>query len=74
MYRKWVYERHGPLGKRHRVRIPRCVVEAIRSRFREPGCECAMGGPLYVCKRYCGHQEAPQPPAEEDEEDEAGMF
>jgi hypothetical protein len=51
MYRKWVYHAHGPMGKGNRVRLPPCVVELIRDRFREPGCDCPMGGPLY---RYCG--------------------
>jgi len=46
MYRKWVYHAHGPMGKGNRVRLPPCVVELIRDRFREPGCDCPMGGPL----------------------------
>ena len=59
MYRKWVYEKHGILGKGNRVRIPPCVVEYIRDRFREPGCQCALGGPLYDCSDYRGHRDAP---------------
>ena len=39
MYRKWVFHAHGPMGKGNRVRLPPCVVEYIRDRFREPGCE-----------------------------------
>ena len=57
MYRKWVYAAYGALGKGNRIRIPRCVVEYIRNRFREPGCECALGGPLYACRDYTGHRE-----------------
>jgi hypothetical protein len=63
MYRKWVAIKFDniPLGKGNRVRIPPCVVEAIRDSFREPGCKCALGGPLYACKKhgYTGHREAP---------------
>ena len=66
LYRKWVHAAfRGPLGKGKRVRIPRCVVEHIRSRFREPGCECALGGPLYNCRDYTGHRSVPD--AEEEE-------
>ena len=65
MYRKWVAIKFDniPLGKGNRVRIPPCVVEAIRDLFREPGCECALGGPLYACKKhgYTGHRDAPLP-------------
>ena len=67
MYRKWVYHAHGPTGKGNRVRLPRCVVEFIRDRFREPGCDCLMGGPLYGSlggdcmggHGYSGHRAAP---------------
>ena len=61
LYRKWVFAEHGLLGKGVRVRIPPCVVEYIRDRFREPGCTCAMGGPLYRCTDhgYTGHRAAP---------------
>jgi len=60
LYRKWVYSAHGTLGKRVRVRIPRCVVELIRNRYREPDCRCAVGGALYECTEhgYTGHREA----------------
>jgi hypothetical protein len=67
MYRKWVYHAHGPMGKGNRVRLPPCVVELIRDRFRELGCDCPMGGPLYGfvggdCgggHGYKGHRAAP---------------
>ena len=62
MYRKWVYEKYDILGRGNRVRIPPCVVEYIRDTFREPGCKCKCGGPLwqlYNCKRYTGHKDAP---------------
>ena len=52
MYRKWVFVRFGRLGKGNRVRIPPCVVEFIRARYREPGCACLPGGPLYACTAH----------------------
>jgi len=60
LYRKWVFLAHGKLGKRTRVRIPPCVVELIRYRYREPGCQCRLGGELYACTEhgYTGHREA----------------
>jgi len=63
MYRKWGWEKHGPLGKGNRVRIPKCVVEFIRNRYREEGCDCRLGGPLYDCTAhgYTGHRDAPAP-------------
>ena len=70
LYRKWVFSAHGKLGKRTRVRIPPCVVELIRARYREPGCDCSRGGDLYACTEhgYTGHREA-----DPDEEDESMM-
>ena len=63
LYRKYVFERWGRLGKGKRVRIAPCVVEYIRNRFREPacetGCKCAVGGALFRCPLYTGHREAP---------------
>ncbi len=77
LYRKWVHLVHNRLGKRVRVRIPPCVVEFIRDRYREPGCTCSVGGPLYGTvggggdcvgrHGYTGHREAQA--ADEDEED-----
>mmetsp|Transcript_15945 Transcript_15945/g.38075 ORF Transcript_15945/g.38075 Transcript_15945/m.38075 type:complete len:273 (+) Transcript_15945:113-931(+) len=76
LYRKWVHLVHNRLGKRVRVRIPPCVVEFIRDRYREPGCTCSVGGPLYGTvggggdcvgrHGYTGHREAQA--ADEDEE------
>ena len=59
LYRKWVGAKWGHLGWGKRIRIPPCVVEAIRDRFREPGCNCLMGGPLFCCVAhgYTGHRE-----------------
>ena len=62
MYRKWVGEKWGYLGRGKRIRIPPCVVEAIRHRFREPGRNCQRGGPdwkLFNCVEhgYTGHRE-----------------
>jgi len=62
MYRLYVSTAFGVLGKGKRVRIPPCVVELIRDRFRAPGCTaitCPMGGPLFNCSHYVGHREAP---------------
>jgi len=61
LYRKYVFAKEGFLGKRIRIRIAPCVVEAIRNRFREPGCLCSMGGPLFNCTEhgYVGHRDAP---------------
>ena len=64
LYRKYVYiSEGGPIGTGVRIRIPPCVVERIRHRLREPGCErecrCALGGPLYRCSKYVGHRDAP---------------
>ena len=67
MYRKWVYARYGKLGKGIRIRVPPCVVEHIRARFREPNCKCKLGGELFRCTEhgYVGHHDAPVPAAEE---------
>ena len=61
MYRKWVGAQWGYLGRGKRIRIPLCVIEAIRDRFRAPGCDCALGGPLGNCVAhgYTGHRDAP---------------
>lgn len=62
MYRKYVGEQWGFLGRGKRIRIPPCVVEAIRARFRAPGCDCPTGGALYRCviHGYTGHRDAPE--------------
>lgn len=61
LYRKWVGAKWGYLGRGKRIRIPPCVIEAIRDRFREPGCDCAKGGDLFRCSEhgYTGHRDAP---------------
>ena len=59
MYRAWVGDKWGKLGRGNRIRIPPCVVEYIRNCFREPGCVCRMGGPLFACKDYTGHRDPP---------------
>lgn len=59
MYREYVKRAFGFLGRKKRVRIPMCVVEYIRDKLREPGCKCKLGGPLYACKLYTGHRDAP---------------
>jgi len=60
MYRKYVFAAHGLLGKRVRIRIPPCVIQAIRFRFPQPGCDCAQGV-IHLCTEhgYVGHREAP---------------
>jgi len=67
LYRKWVGEQWGVLGRGVRIRIPPCVIEAIRNRFREPGCDCLLGGPLYCCvvHGYIGHRDAADVESEE---------
>jgi hypothetical protein len=57
LYRLYVFNTHGALGRGNRVRVPLCVVERIRHRLREPGCVCALGGPLAACQQYVGHRE-----------------
>jgi len=59
LYRLYVFTTYGKLGHGVRVRVPLCVVEAIRHRLREPGCVCARGGPLAECTQYTGHKDAP---------------
>lgn len=61
MYRHYVREHWGTLGRGKRIRLPRCVVEAIRDTFREPDCKCKLGGPLFACTAhgYTGHRDAP---------------
>jgi len=70
MYRHYVKTAFGFLGKGKRVRIPPCVIEHIRNRFREPGCKhgckCELGGPLFNCKLYVGHRDAPDAPDTEE--------
>ena len=60
LYRKYVGEAWGCLGRGKRVRIPPCVIEEIRDRFREPSCLCKRGGPLARCVAhgYTGHRDA----------------
>ena len=65
LYRKWVSVAYGQLGKGKRIRIPPCVVEYIRDRFRASGCKCAVGGPLFRCRDYVGHRDAPGGAAED---------
>ena len=42
MYRAFVAAKYGYLGHGNRVRIPLCVVAAIRARYRATGCDCAI--------------------------------
>ena len=58
MYRAFVAAKYGHLGKGNRVRIPLCVVGAIRSRYRAPGCDCTASA-IAMCTThgYTGHKE-----------------
>ena len=60
LYRAWVGDYWGYLGRGNRIEIPPCVVEYIRDMFREPDCNCLKGGPLYACTAhgYTGHRDA----------------
>ena len=51
MYRTFVAHQFGYLGKGVRVRIPDCVVAAIRTRYPAPGCTCDVRD-IMACK--CG--------------------
>ena len=51
MYRTFVAKQFGYLGKGVRVRIPNCVIAAIRSRYPAPGCVCNTDD-IIACK--CG--------------------
>ena len=57
MYRTWVARKYGYLGAGVRVRIPDCAIVAIRSRYRAPGCTCAMDALVPGCNRYRGHSD-----------------
>ena len=59
MYRTFVAAQFGYLGAGVRVRIPECVVAAIRSRYRAPGCDCAVKD-IGACRAhgYTGFREA----------------
>ena len=58
MYRAFVAAQYGHLGKGNRVRIPACVVAAIRARYRAPGCDCAVRD-LAACQAHVcvGHKD-----------------
>ena len=57
MYRAFVAAKYGHLGKGNRVRLPDCVVAAIRARYRAPGCDCAVCD-LAACRvhGYAGYK------------------
>ena len=58
MYRTFVAAKYGYLGQGNRVKIPDCVIAAIRSRYRAAGCDCAVAA-LASCRihGYTGHKE-----------------
>ena len=63
MYRTFVAHQFGYLGKGVRVRIPDCVVAAIRTRYPAPGCTCDVRD-VMACKcsggdgsLYRGHRD-----------------
>ena len=59
MYRTFVAASYGTLGRGCRVRIPLCVVAAIRCRYRAVGCDCGAEA-IATCTAhgYTGHREA----------------
>ena len=59
MYRTFVAAQYGYLGQGVRVRIPLCVVAAIRCRFPAPGCDCVPAA-IATCQThgYVGHRDA----------------
>jgi hypothetical protein len=60
MYRTYVATKWGHLGRHNRVRIPDCVLAAIRARYPAPGCDCVTMHALATCTRhgYVGFREA----------------
>ena len=59
MYRTLVAAKYGYLGAGVRVQIPDCVVAAIRSRYRAPGCDCHISNiGRCVVHGYTGYREA----------------
>ena len=55
-YRQYVFLAHGYLGKGNRVRIPDCVVAAIRARYPDPQCTCASTQEFVRCDLYTGYR------------------
>ena len=56
MYRAFVAQQFGYLGPGVRVRIPDCVIAAIRDRYRAPGCACDLRA-IITCTQYRGHRD-----------------
>ena len=58
MYRTFVAAQYGRLGAGVRVRIPDCVIAAIRSRYPAPNCDCAVAQ-IAHCQThgYTGHRD-----------------
>jgi len=58
MYRTFVATSYGTLGRGCRVRIPLCVVAAIRCRFPAPDCNCGPEA-IATCTvhGYIGHRD-----------------
>lgn len=59
MYRTFVATQYGYLGHGVRIRIPDCVIAAIRWRFPNPGCDCALAC-IATCEAhgYMGHRDS----------------
>ena len=59
IYRQFVAAQYGHLGKGVRVKLPACVVAAIRARYRAPGCTCTSIEALANCAEhgYVGFRE-----------------
>jgi hypothetical protein len=52
LYRQCIALQYGHLGRGVRIKLPDCVVGAIRSRWREPSCTCATIAELAACRRH----------------------
>ena len=52
LYRQCIALQYGHLGRGVRIKLPDCVVGAIRSRWREPSCTCETIAELAVCRRH----------------------
>jgi|TARA_B110000196_G_C20551072_1_gene388837 hypothetical protein len=59
MYRTFVGAQYGYLGQGVRVRIPLCVVAAIRCRYPAAGCDCVSPAiATCIVHGYVGHRDA----------------
>ena len=52
LYRQCIALQYGHLGRGVRIKLPNCVVGAIRSRWREPSCTCETIVELATCRLH----------------------